>query len=97
MARQGNSEAVGLGWAYRKRRAADMARMPDGTPCYYCGQPMWKKTQKLHYDHIIPRAIGGKDGPCRITHAACNIRAGQRVRIRPRRRRNVRVAQYNRW
>lgn len=100
MARQGNSEAVGLGWGYRKRRAAAMRAMPDGLPCELCGQPMYK-TQKLHYDHVIPRALGGAHGPCRLVHAACNIRAGQAVRMqlaqaRPRVRR-PRPAAYTRW
>jgi 5-methylcytosine-specific restriction endonuclease McrA len=101
MARQGNSEAVGLGWGYRKRREAAIRAMPDGTPCELCGQPMRKKTDKLHYDHVIPRALGGANGPCRIVHAVCNIRAGQVVRVqlqrgRPRPRR-PRPAAYNRW
>jgi 5-methylcytosine-specific restriction endonuclease McrA len=99
MARQGNSEAVGLGWGYRKRRDAAIRAMPDGTPCELCGQPM-RKTQKLHYDHVIPRALGGVNGRCRVVHGICNVRAGQVVAAQLRRsrpRRNVRATQYNRW
>ena len=101
MARQGNSEAVGLGWGYRKRRDAAIRAMRDGTPCELCGQPMYKKTDKLQYDHVIPRALGGAHGPCRIVHAACNIRAGQVVRMQLRRSqpriRRPRPVAYNRW
>ncbi len=97
MARQGNSQTVGLGWAYRKNRAAAISAMPDGTPCPLCGQPMFK-TQKLHYDHIVPRALGGAGGPCQIAHAICNMRAGQRLRTQLYRgRRTPRRAAYTRW
>jgi 5-methylcytosine-specific restriction endonuclease McrA len=95
MARQGNSEAVGLGWGYRKRREAAIRAMRDGTPCPFCGLPMYK-TQKLHYDHIVPRAFGNVNGPCRLAHASCNIRAGGVVRGQLRRSRPRRPA-YNRW
>lgn len=97
MARQGNSQAVGLGWAYRKKRQAAINAMPGGTPCPLCGRPMFK-TQKLHFDHIVPRALGGADGPCQVAHAACNMRAGQRLRAQLYRGRTApRRAAYNRW
>ena len=95
MARQGNTTAVGLGYAHQQARRAAIAAMPDGTPCQLCGQPM-RKTQKLHYDHIIPRALGGHAGPMRLVHAACNILAGVRLGNRIRRGRPRRAA-YTRW
>lgn len=95
MARQGNTTAVGLGYAYQQQRKRAIAAMPDGTPCQLCGQPM-HRTQQLHYDHVIPRALGGHDGPKRLTHAACNMRAGARLGNSLRRRR-VRRPAYTRW
>jgi 5-methylcytosine-specific restriction endonuclease McrA len=99
MARQGNSEAVGLGWGYRKRRDAAIRAMPDGTPCELCGQPMRKKTDKLQYDHVIPRALGGHNGRCRVVHASCNLRAGQLLgaQLGRQQRRKVPAGRYNRW
>jgi 5-methylcytosine-specific restriction endonuclease McrA len=103
MARQGNSQTVGLGWTYRKNRAAAISAMPDGTPCPGCGRPMHRDPirnwdgKPLHYDHIIPRALGGHDGPKRLTCATCNIRAGVRLGNQLRRGRNVRTRQYTRW
>ena len=76
VARQGNTTAVGLGYAHQRDRRAAIAAMPDGTPCGYCGQPM-HRTQQLHYDHVIPRALDPTySGPRRIVHALCNMRAG---------------------
>lgn len=103
MARQGNSQAVGLGWAYRKDRAAAIRAMPDGTPCPGCGRPMHSDAARnhdgrpLHYDHIIPRALGGHDGPKRLMCSTCNMRAGQRLRTQLYSGRNVRTRQYTRW
>jgi len=102
MARQGNSTAIGLGWAHRQDRAAAIRAMPDGTPCPVCHRPMHRNPARnhdgkpLHYDHIIPRVLGGHDGPKRLTCATCNIKAGVRLgnairRRRPRRR------DYTRW
>jgi 5-methylcytosine-specific restriction endonuclease McrA len=98
MARQGNTTAVGLGYQHQRDRKRAIAVMPDGTPCQLCGKPM-HRTQQLHYDHIIPRALGGKDGPRRIVHASCNVRAGQRlaVQLRRRQRGKVPARRYNRW
>lgn len=97
MARQGNTTAVGLGYAHQQARRAALAAMRDGTPCGYCGQPM-HHAQNLHYDHVIPRALGGPpyNGPMRLVHALCNLRAGQKLGTRLRTRR-PRARQYTRW
>ncbi len=89
MARQGNSTAVHLGWPHQRDRKRDLARLPDGAPCWRCGAPMWKKTQQLHYDHVVPRALGGGSGPRLFSHARCNVRAGAILgaRMRAARRR----------
>lgn len=95
MARQGNTTEIGLGYSHQQDRARAIRAMPDGTLCELCGRPMFKRTQKLQYDHVIPRALGGKDGPRRVVHAICNLRAGQRLRTQLYRNR-PRTA-YTRW
>jgi 5-methylcytosine-specific restriction endonuclease McrA len=91
MARQGNTTAVGLGWPHQRDRKRDFALLPDGYPCFRCGQPMLKQTQRLHYDHVVPRALGGGRGVRVFSHESCNVRAGgilgARLRAARRRRR----------
>ncbi len=107
MARQGNTTAVGLGYQHQRDRKRAIAAMPDGTPCpyAYCGHaPMHKDAARnydrraLHYDHVIARALGGRNGPMQLAHALCNIKAGVALgnRMRRGRRRTPRVA-YTRW
>jgi 5-methylcytosine-specific restriction endonuclease McrA len=104
VARQGNTTQLGMGYAYQQDRKRAITAMPDGTPCPLCGRPMHRDRARnhdgrsLHYDHIIPRALGGHDGPKRLTCATCNIKAGatlgnQLRRRKPRRRRTT----YTRW
>lgn len=85
----------GLGYAHQKARAQAVIALKDGTPCPRCGQPMWRNQARyLDLDHIIPRSMGGGDGPKVLTHRRCNRRAGQRITamiLRARRRK------YNRW
>jgi hypothetical protein len=107
MARQGNTTAVGLGYAHQQARRAAIAAMPDGTPCpyAYCGHaPMHKDPARnydhraLHYDHVIARALGGRNGPMQLAHARCNEQAGRELGARlARGRRRPRRAAYTRW
>jgi len=65
------------GYAHQKERAAAIAAMVDGTRCPFCRKPMFKaKARLLDYDHVIPVALGGMDGPKRLSHRTCNRRAG---------------------
>lgn len=95
MAAQGNTTKVGLGHAHQQARKRALATLRDGTPCGYCGQPMYR-TQNLQYDHVIPRALGGTNGPRRLVHQLCNLRAGQRLGVLTRKR-NQRARIYTRW
>ena len=95
MAAQGNTTAIGLGAEHQAARKRALAAMPEGAPCGMCGQPMFH-AQRLQYDHVIPRSLGGKNGPRRIVHAVCNGRAGQRLATASRRR-NRRARIYTRW
>jgi hypothetical protein len=79
----------GLGWAHAKRRRALIAALVPGTPCPLCGHPLMKDPAygwlaRLQLDHETPRAMGGIDGPVRLTHAWCNMSAGGRLGTRIR-------------
>lgn len=67
---------VGLGGEHERRRR--WLRPPAGEPCPFCALPMWPG-QDLHADHVVPRVLGGEDGPLRWAHAFCNMRAGGRL------------------
>ena len=69
----------GLGYAHQKARLNALAEMAEGTKCWRCKKPMYSWMQ-LHLDHVVSRAIGGVNGPTRLTHASCNMRAGQRLK-----------------
>ncbi|AZV00787.1 HNH endonuclease [Gordonia phage Kiko] len=80
----------GLGWQHQKQVAALKAQHVDGTPCWWCGQPMflnsennWDK-QGLAGDHSVPRASGGTVAD-RLLHATCNKERGDGARdhLRP--------------
>jgi hypothetical protein len=104
MARQGNTTSVGLGYQHQQARRHAINAMTDGTPCPLCGRPMHRNPDRnpdgraLHYDHVIPRRLGGGNGPRRLTHALCNVRAGSALGNairwgRPHRR----TREYTRW
>lgn len=103
MARQGNTTAIGMGWPFQRDRKRAMAALRDGTPCDLCGRPMFREAARnwdgrvLNYDHIVPRALGGAHGPCRLVHQTCNVRAGSAVRKQLRRAQAPRRAVYDRW
>lgn len=81
--------ASGLGASHVQERKQALARLQDGDPCAYCGQPMFRG-QRLHLDHSVPRAVGG-EGPRRLVHGRCNESAGAKLgnRLRRDRRRGV--------
>ncbi len=74
-----SSTERGLGYAHRQARLALLRLHVEGTPCAWCGQPMYRR-QKLHADHTTPRSRGGMGTlPDRLLHAVCNIRRGNGV------------------
>lgn len=96
MAGQGNTTMVGLGWPHQQRRKRAIAALQDGTPCRYCGKPMYRELARfLDLDHVIPRMAGGADGPCELVHRSCNRRAGAIAGNRMRARK--RASAYTRW
>jgi hypothetical protein len=105
----------GLGTAHQKQRARLLAALVDGTPCpriNICGGlPMYRtpaaaeaaglprRYWNLNADHVIPRAIGGRNGPLVLTHEHCNKSAGRTLgnKIRSARRRAVATQAQTRW
>jgi 5-methylcytosine-specific restriction endonuclease McrA len=69
----------------RYRNTVAMTRenifLRDKYTCQYCGEV----GKNLTYDHVIPRAFGGKTNWENITSAChrCNIRRGTNVKIQP--------------
>lgn len=71
----------GLGWQHQQARAAALRALVPGTPCPFCGDPMFAE-QQLDYDHAVPRALGGHNGPRRLAHSSCNRKAGRLLQAR---------------
>ncbi|WP_306357442.1 MULTISPECIES: hypothetical protein [unclassified Nocardia] len=73
----------GLGWRHQQQRAALLARHRDGTPCWWCGEPMYR-VQQLAADHTLSRAHGGTVAD-RLLHDLCNKERGDgsRDHLRP--------------
>lgn len=71
----------GLGAAWQRKSERMRKNMPDGQPCAKCGGPMYK-WQPIELDHLIPRRLGGGDGPVALAHRYCNRRAGAILRNR---------------
>ena len=88
----GHTSRSGLGWPHQKARKAALARLRDGDPCPRCGQPMYR-AQRLDLDHVIPRVLGGGQGPKVLSHAACNRSHGARITTRIRAAKRA----YTRW
>ena len=70
MTGRGSTSARGLGWSHQKIRAQLLEALIDGTPCDYCGKPMYRG-QNLDADHTGPRSKGGTRAD-RLLHSSCN-------------------------
>ncbi|QDF19683.1 HNH endonuclease [Corynebacterium phage Dina] len=77
----------GLGWDHQQQRARLLKLHVDGTPCWWCGEPMYR-SQALDADHIQARGNGGRKAD-RLLHASCNRsrQKGERDDQRPALRR----------
>ena len=64
----------GLGYDHQKQRERLLAKLVDGTPCEWCGQPMTREME-LDADHRLARSRGGKRAD-RLLHAVCNRSRG---------------------
>lgn len=73
----------GLGWAHRQQVRALKASLVDGSPCWWCGEPM-HRSQELDGDHSQARSRGGTVAD-RLLHSPCNRQRGNgsRDHLRP--------------
>ncbi|PQM45676.1 hypothetical protein C1Y40_04120 [Mycobacterium talmoniae] len=73
----------GLGYRHKQQVAALKRQHIEGTPCWWCGEPMYL-AQGLAGDHSIPRAVGGTVAD-RLLHGPCNSERGDgsRDHLRP--------------
>nr|WP_104157392.1 hypothetical protein [Mycobacterium avium] len=75
----------GLGHRHKQQVARLKHHHIDGTPCWWCGQPMYREPtlnwdhKALSGDHSIPRSAGGTLAD-RLLHATCNSERGDGTR-----------------
>lgn len=80
----------GLGWRHQQVRARLIFHHTDGTPCWWCGRPMFREkelnwdSRPLAADHTKARHHGGLDAD-RLLHFTCNSQRqeGDRDHLRP--------------
>ena len=68
--RGGSTTERGLGWRHQQQRERLLRMHRDGTPCWWCGEPMYR-SQALDADHGVARANGGTLAD-RLLHSKCN-------------------------
>lgn len=79
--RKPTTTELGLGWRHQQQLASLKANHLDGTPCWWCGQPMFLDADRnpdrktLSGDHSRSRAQGGTETD-RLLHADCNSARG---------------------
>ena len=63
-------------WMIKHRRqvARLKAALVEGSPCWWCGAPMYR-SQDLDGDHSLARAHGGTETD-RLLHSSCNRQRG---------------------
>ncbi|MGW0052055.1 hypothetical protein [Nocardia nova] len=80
-ARRATTTQRGLGHAHRQQVAALLRLHVDGSPCWWCGLPMFRDPERnpdermLQGDHSKPRSMGGTVAD-RLLHASCNESRG---------------------
>lgn len=71
----------GLGYSHRKARERLLRTHIDGSPCWWCGKPMFRQPARnpdgrvLSADHTHARALGGTKAD-RLLHEVCNKQRG---------------------
>jgi hypothetical protein len=94
-----SSAARGLGNHHRRTRAALLATMTDGDPCWRCNLPMYRAATcpsgpcwqcTLDAGHLVDRALGGTvaDGEA-LEHRRCSRSGGAKLGAVLRRARTV--------
>lgn len=70
-----NTTARGLGWKHQQQAKKLKTKHTPGTPCWWCGEPMYLE-QGLQADHSIPRAQMAGTLADRLLHGQCNGERG---------------------
>lgn len=76
-----NTTDRGYGWKQQKTRELLMAAHRDGSPCWWCGLPMYRRKDKnwdgmaLAADHSNPGGAQRGERPDRLLHGRCNSQA----------------------
>ncbi|WP_255183239.1 MULTISPECIES: hypothetical protein [unclassified Rhodococcus (in: high G+C Gram-positive bacteria)] len=91
MAAKKTTTQRGLGHAHRQQVKSLKAKHTDGSPCWWCGLPMWLDDalnwdgQTLAGDHSRSRALHTGTKADRLLHGICNKRrgAGLKDHLRP--------------
>lgn len=71
----------GLGWDHQKTRERLLRAHVDGTPCWWCNQPMYRDPAQnwdgrpLEADHSVARSKGGNRAD-RLLCSTCNRQRG---------------------
>lgn len=71
----------GYGWTQQKTRELLIAAHRDGSPCWWCGLPMYRRKDKnwdhmaLAADHSNPGGAERGERPDRLLHGRCNSQA----------------------
>jgi len=80
-ARKLSASRRGMGWQHQLARQR-LLPLAYGRLCPLgCGRIM-RPGMPLDLDHVVPRALGGVNGPVRIVCARCNRRKGAKLRHR---------------
>lgn len=80
----------GLGWEHQKNAERLLRNHIDGTPCWWCAEPMYRDAEQnfdgktLNADHSVARAHGGTKAD-QLLHDKCNKARGKgdRDHLRP--------------
>ena len=71
-------------WRRLRVWAAYRLAASGSMPCTRCGEPI-AYGERFDLDHLVPRALGGTDGPSNlgVAHPACNRKATPRLSVVP--------------
>jgi hypothetical protein len=73
--------AMGMPWGGRRVMALRAAMLYPGVRCHLCGEPI-AHVAEGEIDHLVPRSMGGDDGPRNLApaHRRCNRVRGDKPR-----------------
>lgn len=69
--KRAKTSARGYGYRHQKQREYLLATLVEGTPCWWCGEPMYR-SQSLDADHSVPEDKPKGALADRLMHSSCN-------------------------